>query len=160
MEWNGDKNMIACEHCTEDIASVEEAHSMLVVLQKVNKDTGYSWFQCEQGSLVDGHNWQHWHCGRSALREGVARCIGEHYMESDLIPVPTTQVRFHKRVLNAGLICKVCQEKLTDTAYRFCLTHATPFNWVPDDSHNDLGEWCCSLEHARQNALATIASIQ
>jgi hypothetical protein len=29
-----------------------------------------------------------------------------------------------------------------------------------DDSQNELGEWCCSFEHARQSALATVGGLQ
>jgi hypothetical protein len=68
-------------------------------------------------------------------------------------------VRLHRTVLKAGLVCKVCGSSLTTQAYRFCLTHATPENSVPDDSQNELGEWACSLGHAKESALRTIARI-
>lgn len=144
-----------CEQCSSDISSVEEAHSMLIVLQKVDR-AGYSFYQCENGSLVHGHNWQHWHCSKEEMISGVHDCITNHHDEQFLQSVPKSQVRLHKHILNAGLICKVCQEPLKDQAYRFCLTVATPANYVPDESHDSHGEWNCSLEHARQNAIKTL----
>lgn len=146
-----------CERCNKTIESVEVAHSMVVVLQKVDMNNGYSYFQCEQGSLVDGHHFQHWHCNREEMRAGVTDCISNHYAENNLVLVPKTQVRLHTYVLGTGLACKQCQATLTSVAYRFCLTHATPVNSIPDQSHHELGEWCCSLDHARTSALATIS---
>jgi hypothetical protein len=147
-----------CEHCNNDVA-YNDAHSMIIVLQKCTT-YGYSWMQCERGNLVDGHNFQHWHCGIDHMQASVKRCISEHYSEDALISVPVTQVRLHRQVLAACLICKICQERIIDTAYRFALTVATPFNWIPDDSQDVLGGWCCSLDHARQHAHLAIDSIK
>jgi hypothetical protein len=155
----GEDKLIQCEHCEKVMPGHDDAHSMIVVLQKCSM-AGYSWYQCEEGGYVDGHNFQHWHCSKSAMRAGVSTCINSHYLESSLVDVPASQVRFHRQVLSAGLICKVCQASIRDTAYRFCLTVSTPANFIPDDSQNALGEWCCSLEHARENALTIISSIQ
>ena len=148
-----------CEQCNVDINGVEEAHSMLVVLQKVDQ-SGYSFFQCESGSLVHGHTFQHWHCSRDEMLIGVQDCINNHHDEQFLQSVPVSQVRLHMHVLNAGLICKVCQEPLKEQAYRFCLTVATPSNYVPDESHDSSKEWCCSLDHARQSALSILDSLK
>lgn len=149
--------MLKCETCQSDIATVEEAHSMLVVLQKVTPG-GYSWFQCADGQEHQGLTFQHFHCNRQEMLVGVDACIREHHNESLLVPVSPEQVKIHLTVLRAGLSCKVCGTPLNEQAYRFCLTHATPMNSVPDDSQNELGEWCCSLPHAQQAALAILAS--
>jgi hypothetical protein len=138
-----------CEHCTNEIEN--DLHSMLVVLQRVDQQ-GYSWFQCEQGQEMDGHNWQHSHCSHAHMLDNVAACIHTHYKEDDLTRVPVTQVRLHRHVLNRGLTCAVCETPLEKNAYRFCLTHATPVNRLPH-SHESLDGWCCSLEHARIEAL-------
>ena len=148
-----------CEQCSTDMTGVEEAHSMLVVLQKVDRIRGYSFYQCEQGSMVDGHTFQHWHCSKEEMIDGVKACIHDHHMEQLLQSVPSSQVRLHTFVLNAGLSCKVCQDPLKDQAYRFCITVATPINYSPDQSHDSGGEWCCTLEHARDNAVHTLEGI-
>lgn len=145
-----------CETCTREIATIEEAHSMLVVLQKVTPD-GYSFYQCDSGAEYSGLTYQHFHCNRAEMLAGVRACINEHHDESLLIPVSPQQVRLHRLVFRAGLACKVCGMPLTTQAYRFCLTHATPVNSVPDDSMNELGEWCCSIDHARQQTLPYIS---
>lgn len=147
--------MVSCEACKTNIATVEEAHSMGVVLQKVTPD-GYSFYQCDRGEEYGGLTFQHWYCNRAEMVAGVRACIGEHYDESLLISVSPQQVRLHKTVLRAGLTCKVCGTALSTQAYRFCLTHATPVNSIPDDSMNELGEWCCSLAHAQVQALTHI----
>ncbi len=128
---------------------------MVVVLQKVTPD-GYSYYQCEDGAEVNTLTFQHWFCNHSEMIVGVRQCIDEHYPEEKLIPISPREVRLHRTVLKAGLKCKVCGVPLTTQAYRFCLTHAEPVNSVPDDSMNELGEWTCSLEHARQSALKYI----
>lgn len=151
---------VSCEHCQCTIETPEKAHSMLVVLQRIDT-SGYAWSQCEQGAKnAHNHTYQHWHCGQATMLGGVTKCVREHYQENGLTRVPATQVQVHKAVLGTGLNCKVCRQALKTVAYRFCLTHATPENSVPDESHDELKEWCCSLEHARQSALATVASIQ
>lgn len=143
---------LSCELCGHIIPSVEESHSMLVVLQSVTS-RGYSYYQCDEGAEYGGLSNQHFHCCHEDMVSGVRQCIMEHYSEGLLIPVPPQQVRLHRTVLNASLKCKICGSGLISTAYRFCLTHATPENSIPDDSMNDLGEWCCSLDHAIQSAL-------
>ena len=148
--------LITCEHteCSK-IKSHEEAHSSLVVLQKVDKNS-YTYHQCEQGQEVDFHNFQHWHCSHEHMQSGLTRCINEHYAESNLhAPIAGTTI-LHRVVLSSHLLCKICNTPLTDVAYRFCLTYATPENSIPDDSQNELGEWCCSLLHAQQSALRII----
>jgi len=141
-----------CEQCNKHIESVEEAHSMLVVLQKVDA-SGYSFFQCDNGGIVDGHSWQHWHCCKDEMLKGVEKCITAHYKEEALQHIPLSQVSLHAKVLNTGLSCPVCQKDITDIAYRFCLTVATPINYVFDESSDMTKEWCCSLEHAKVSAI-------
>src|SRR6266436_2956395 len=116
-----------CETCQTNIATIEEAHSMVIVLQRVTPD-GYSYYQCDLGEEYGGLTFQHWHCNRTEMLAGVKVCINGHHDESLLTPVPASQVRLHKTVLHAGLVCKVCGASLTTQAYRFCLTHATPVN--------------------------------
>lgn len=143
-----------CEQCDND-APYEESHSMLVVLQKIDH-SGYSWYQCTNGKFIDGHTYQHWHCSKEDMLSGVKECIVKHHDESYLQSVPSTQVGLHKHVFYANLYCKVCQSPLNEQAYRFCLTVATPVNYIADDSHDMLGEWCCSLEHARISAMKNL----
>lgn len=162
MAWNGVQLMrIACEH-SECSATVkfEDAHSAVAVLQKVDTN-GYQFFQCEDGQEVNSVTYQHWHCSREHLLVNFAACINGHYNEGllhHILPGQGSTI-LHKIVLGGKLKCKVCQVPLVTQAYRFCLTHCTPQNSVPDDSLNDLGEWCCTLEHARQSVLKTIDSI-
>lgn len=131
---------------------------MVIVLQKVTPD-GYSFYQCDSGAEYSGLTYQHFHCNRDEMLAGVKVCINEHYDEGKLIAVSPREVRLHKTVLHAGIDCLWCGVPLSGEAYRFCLTHATPENSIPDDSMNELGEWCCSLEHAKQSVLKTIDSI-
>lgn len=147
-----------CEHCESDIQSIDEAHSMLIVLQKV-QSSGYSFYQCDRGSLVDGHTFQHWNCSKEEMIAGVKECLSDHHMEQLLQCVPESLVRLHKHVLSVGIVCRECQSPLTDTAYRFCLTVATPVNYIADDSHDSLSGWCCSLEHARLQAVSTVEGL-
>lgn len=147
--------MLNCERCQKFIPTVEEAHSMVIVLQKVFTD-GYSYYQCNSGAEYGGLTYQHFHCCREEMIAGVRSCINEHYSDNTLIPISPTQVQLHKTVLRAGINCKLCKSPITIQAYRFCLTHATPGSSVPDDSQNELGEWCCSLEHARVSVLRII----
>jgi len=153
--------LIICEHdvCNEQ-SEIEAAHSCVIVLQKVDK-SGYSFHQCEQGQEVNCLNYQHWHCSHDHMQVGLTRCINEHYDEVDLHPIPTGEGRtiLHRMVFGSMLECKVCGSHLKDVAYRFCLTMATPINAIPDDSHNELGEWCCSLDHAKQSALSIVSSM-
>jgi hypothetical protein len=151
---------LTCEHTDcNDTISIDNAHSCLVVLQKVEPD-GYSFHQCEQGQEFRFVNWQHFHCSHEHMKVVVSDCITSHYSESDLSGRKFTRFgKFHKIVMGSGLLCKVCQKPLTDVAYRFCLTMATPVNHIPDDSMNELGEWCCSLEHAKESALFIVSNI-
>lgn len=148
-----------CEQCNAQIANISSTHSMVVVLQKVDATNGYSFFQCEQGALYQNVNFQHWSCSKAHMLQQVQNCINTHYLETSLIARDTTQVRLHNAVFNNALTCKQCGTRLTSVAYRFCLTHATPVNSVPDDSLNELGEWCCSLDHARQSVLKTVSTL-
>jgi hypothetical protein len=148
---------IKCEHCNEDIGSVEVSHSAVAVLQYVDT-SGYQFFQCEQGQDYAFMNWQHFHCSHAHMKQNFAKCVIEHYTEAALHPIPigAGSTILHKIVLGSNLSCKICKSLLTNQAYRFCLTHATPVNKVPDESLNELGEWCCSVDHAKQSALAII----
>ena len=148
-----------CEHCDQQIESVEVAHSMVIVLQKVSTD-GYSYYQCDQGTEYGGLTYQHFCCSHPEMVSMVQSCINTHYHESDLIAISPQQVRLHRTVLNAHLTCKVCQLALTTQAYRLCLTYATPDIATPlGDSLNELSGWCCSLSHAQESALAIIGSL-
>lgn len=153
---------LICEHseCTTE-HDLEVSHSMLVVLQKVDS-TGYQFFQCEEGQTYQFVNWQHFHCSHKHMVASLPTCLNEHYAEEKLHPIPVgvgTTI-LHKIVLGSKLACKMCGSPLTSVAYRFCLTMATPINHVPDSSLEDTGEWCCSLDHARQSALAIVASVE
>lgn len=106
-----------CETCQTEIATVDEAHSMLVVLQRVTPD-GYSYYQCDNGTEYSGMTYQHFHCNRDEMLAGVRACINEHYDESLLIPVSPEQVRLHKIVFKAHIGCKVCGTPLQTKAYR------------------------------------------
>ncbi len=128
---------------------------MLIVLQRVTL-AGYSFYQCDSGAEYGGLTYQHFHCNRAEMVAGVKACINEHHDERLLIPVSPREVRLH-RILKAGLNCLWCGVPLSGEAYRFCLTHATPGNSVPDDSMSELGEWCCSLDHARQKSLSYVS---
>ena len=141
--------------------SFEESHSAVAVLQKVDAN-GYSFYQCDQGQEYNFVNWQHYHCCHDHMKEGFTDCLTDHYAEDKLHPIPVgggTAI-LHKVVFGSELACKVCQHPLTSVAYRFCLTRCTPVNDVPDESMNELGEWCCSLEHARQSALSIINTLE
>lgn len=146
--------MKKCEHCNNEINGI--GHSCLIVLQKVTKD-GYTFFQCNDGQEVDFHNWQHWHCCHQHMQRGIVKCLWEHHAEDKLqSPLPGNIVNLHKVVLRSNLTCRYCVNMLTDVAYRICITMATPYNHVPDESQNELGEWCCSLDHAIRSAIVTI----
>ena len=150
--------MITCEHteCSRTIG-LEDAHSAVAVLQKVDTN-GYQFYQCEQGQEVDFARWNHFHCSPEHMKANFAVCIKEHYSENLLHPIPlgAGSTILHRIVLGSKLKCKVCQSALETQAYRFCLTHCTPINSVPDNSMNELGEWCCSLAHAQVQALTHI----
>lgn len=149
---------LTCEHpvCSKKMIALEESNSTIAVLQKVTSEK-YSYFQCEQGAEVNRMRFQHWHCSGHCMREHLATCLQDHYSEEALHDIPpgggTTTL--HTVVLSAGLCCGVCQSPLDSQAYRFCLTRATPYNQTLND-HSELAGWCCSLEHARQAALALI----
>lgn len=140
-----------CEQCGNVI---QTAYSMLVVLQKSDSTSGSSFFQCDTGTEYNTLTYQHWCDDKNCMKTKVASCINSHFAENSLTLDPN--VNFHKAVLKAGLSCKVCSTALSSTAYRFCLTLATPVNSVPDNSLSDFGEWCCSLAHAQQSALAIV----
>jgi hypothetical protein len=149
-----------CEHCSQE-HEFEESHSTIAVLQRVDTD-GYTFHQCEQGQDYNGAQWQHWHCSHEHMKANFAACLNDHYAEEHLHPIPpgggTTNM--HSVVLASNLNCKVCQQPLTTVAYRFCITRCTPVNHVPDNSLDELANWCCSLEHARQSALAIIETLE
>jgi hypothetical protein len=144
-----------CEHCQTTVEGVHTAHSLLIVLQKVDTSS-YSYYQC--GFSEDEHisKWQHWGCSHNHMLEMARQCVNEHHLEEKLERIPPRQVRLHLYVLQAGLKCKLCQGELTQVAYRFCTSRATPFSENFDNSLSDTGEWCCSLEHAQQSVLQTL----
>lgn len=148
-----------CEHCNDAVDGLHVAHSGVAVLQKVDT-SGYQFYQCEDGQEHGGVTYQHYNCSPAHMLEMFSRCVQEHYTEALLHPIPPGggYTILHRLVLGKGLTCKQCQAALTTQAYRFCLTISTPVNIVPDNSLDELGEWCCSLEHARESALATITN--
>ncbi len=150
-----------CEHCTVDIpGTTEEAHSAVAVLQKVTSD-GYSFYQCENGQEHLGVSYQHFTCKLEHMRGLFSTCVQEHYGEHMLQSILSGggTSRLHQIILSKKLPCKICSTPLITQGYRFCLTVCTPMNYVPDNSLDYLGEWCCSLDHARQSALAIIQNI-
>lgn len=137
------------------------AHSMVAVLQYVDKD-GYKFNQCEGGQERKFVNYQHYHCSHSHMQQSMLICLVTHYNESLLHPIApgSGSTILHKIVLGSKIQCKVCLVPIEVKAYRFCLTLCTPVNVVPDHSQDELGEWCCSLEHALQSALEIIDNLQ
>ncbi len=151
-----------CEGSTCSKAIIPEiSHSVVVVLQKLDKEQGYTFFQCEEGNVFRGMRWQHFTCDIECLKATLTDCINQHYQESFLHPIPTGQgsTRLHDMVLtNTSNTCAFCHSPLTSVAYRFCLTRAIPAT-EPLNDHTDFAGWCCSLDHARQHVLATVAEI-
>ena len=149
-----------CEHCSNDIEGIHVAHSAVAVLQKVTP-AGYMFYQCEDGQEFNYVTYQHFACDRDHMRNLYQQCVQEHYSEQLLhsIPPGAGTTILHRIVLDRGLTCKVCATPLVHMAYRFCLTVSTPVNFVPDNSLDEQGEWCCSLEHARQSALEIISRL-
>lgn len=153
--------MIICEHCGKNNLETHEAHSMLIVLQKVNKIEGYSFYQCDKGNnIVNGRTMQHWHCNKDEMKVNVIKCINEHFKKEYLKCMPVNEIPLHNIILCQGLKCKVCFNDLSFEAYRFCLTNATPINNIPDESFNILKEWTCSFEHAKQSVIKTIKEME
>lgn len=148
-----------CENCNQTIIP-EISHSTVVVLQKLSKTDGYTFFQCEEGNEFHNMRYQHFCCGTYCMQQKLLGCINEHYLEEHLHPITVGgTTTLHEIVLSAGRTCAVCNEALSDVCYRFCLTHATPF-CQPLNDQSDYGEWCCSLDHAKQNATSTINNIK
>lgn len=150
-----------CEHktCNNQIEQANtQGHSMLVVLQCVGLK-GYSYYQCDNGSMVDYHTWQHWHCTHEHMIEGVKECINNHHHPDKLTSNIMGTTNVHNIILGAGLRCKMCGASLHTVAYRFCLTHATPYNYVPDNHTDMFSGWCCSFNHARQDVLNTMNNL-
>lgn len=150
---------IVCEQlgCSEQV-DVTTSHSLWAVLQKVDA-SGYSFFQCEEGQEYNDVNYQHFCCCHQHMQQHMMICLNDHYKEELLHAPRGGSTILHKVVLKSNLSCKICQSSLSQVAYRFCLTQGLPQNRVPDESLDSLGEWCCSLDHARQATLAIIASM-
>lgn len=144
-----------CEYCNLE-HEITDSHSMLIVLQKADTISS-SLFQCDKGTEHNTLTFQHWNCCHSHMITSVLYCLSNHFNESDLKTYEG--VNFHKFIMKAGLNCKVCGVPLDTTAYRFCLTNATPVNYVPDLSTTEKGEWCCSLNHAQQSALDIVRQL-
>jgi hypothetical protein len=149
-----------CEHCSDSIEGIHVAHSAVAVLQKVTPE-GYTFYQCEDGQEYAYVTYQHFSCTHEHMIQNFGACVSQHYSENLLHPIPSGGgiTRLHKIVLRNHLVCIVCQSALEAVAYRFCISICTPINSIPDDSHDQLGGWCCSLEHARQSALSIISSM-
>lgn len=145
--------IIICENCSTE-HHINESHSMLIVLQK-SSVTGSSFFQCDKGNEHNTLTFQHWNCSSDCMKISVLNCIDNHFQESDLQNDPN--VNFHRLVSKSEIYCKNCYTPLLNhDAYRFCLTVATPFNYILGESMNDLGEWCCSLSCAKERAKSFI----
>jgi hypothetical protein len=153
---------LKCEQSNVDIPSIAESHSMVAVLQKVSLISGYTFFQCDGSpQFINYVNYQHWYADKENLIKGMTECITTHYSEGSLHTIPLGQgsTQLAAIVLGAGLTCKVSGIPLTMVAYRFCLTRCTPVCNVPDNSHDQLAEWCSTLELAQESAVATIARL-
>ena len=158
------RNTITCEHplgCTNTVEEVahELAHSMLVVLQKVDH-TGFSFYQCNRGARVDFHNWQHWHCSHEHAKEGVKYCIATHHHPRYLQKPKEGTSNLHAIVFESDLTCVFCSKPLTSEAYRFCLTYATPYNDIVGYAHDEFSGWCCNYEHAVDIALEVLRNYE
>lgn len=153
---------LVCESSGVEIASFQEAHSMVAVLQKVDLVSGYTFYQCDKSpQFVNYVNYQHWHADKENLIKGMTECITSHYSEGLLHTIPPGQgsTQLPAIVLGAGLTCKMSGVPLVTAAYRFCLMHCTPVASIPDNSHDQLGEWCATLALAQKSAIEIIASI-
>jgi hypothetical protein len=152
---------LVCEHeqCSSPVSIEGEAHSCLIVLQKVDKD-GYSYYQCDSGQEANFMTFQHWHCCQRHMQSNLIHCIQDHYQEYLLHKPEMGTTILHRKVLGSMLECKICGVRLRTEAYRFCLTVATPINSLIDSSHSDeLAEWCCSLDHAKEVASEYISRL-
>lgn len=147
-----------CEHCNEHISRIEATHSLLILLQKVTPN-GYTYGQCEQGQEYNQTNWQHFHCSEAHMIQNAQHCVNQHYSEDILHSGEAGTTRVHQLMLDGTHHCTLCQAPLTMVAYRFALTGATPYNHEPDKSMDQLQEWCCSLDHAKQQCCKNIAAI-
>lgn len=141
-----------CETCSAPISVVDASHSVVIVLQKVDYTNGYSYHQCDTGEIYNGLSYQHFYCSEVHMKESVPTCINTHFAETDLHSPVVGSTNLDKQVFAGNLLCKVCGVPLVTSAYRFCLTNATPYNRVLDNSQNELEEWCCSLAHAQEQA--------
>jgi len=149
---------VTCEHgACGNAHEHSESHSMWAVLQKVTP-AGYTYFQCEQGQDFRWVNYQHFHCCHGHMLAGMAACIEEHYGEEQM-QAPGGATILHKLALQSGLICQQCQAPLTHQAYRFCLTQGLPWHRSDNSEHEHTMNWCCSLEHAKEQVLLVIKSI-
>lgn len=147
-----------CQQCDQE-HELEQSHSSVIVLQKVSGND-YMYYQCDQGQFAHGHTWQHWNCSHDCMKSSLTECVNEHYSEEKLHPIQSGSTTLHHLVLRSGCVCSICQSPLSITAYRFCVTRATPLNAVEDGSHDALTGWCCSLDHAKMNVLSYIGSIE
>jgi hypothetical protein len=154
--------LISCERCNTIVEDHVIAHSSLIVLQKISLKEGYTFYQCDNGSSVDHHTYQHWHCSHDCMQEGMLVCIQGHYQENLLKPPAIGNVvNLHTFVLSDVLLtCTYCAKPLDQEAYRFCITMATPVNHIPDNSHLEKEQWCCSLAHAKECAMKTIITLE
>lgn len=144
-----------CANCNKTIIP-EISCSTVVELQKVSEDA-YTFFQCEQGQDFRAMNWQHFCCSLDCMKEMLTKCINEHNNENDLHGITEGYSRFHKFILSNNLNCSLCNNPI-QSGYRFCLTFATPIFGNIND-HRDLSNWCCSLEHAKEQAINLVNAI-
>lgn len=150
--------MITCEITGKQML-LEEAHSLLVVLQKVtSKD--YWYCQCVDEQKPRTLRYQHWYCDKTTLQSGVRACLSEHFTEEMLhgIPVGRGYTDLPEIVFETSRICQGCQKPITLAAYRFCLTYATPVNSFVHNHADDEG-WCCSLMCAITHATQRITTL-
>lgn len=154
-----------CENCSKEIPNqlsgeYISAHSSVAVLQYINKLYGYKFYQCEDGQPFANVTYQHYHCSHNCMLTNMISCINNHYSSDKLNPIPIGQgsTILDKIILGNGFSCSQCQLPLTFEAYRFCLVRCTPINAV-HNGEDDSG-WCCSYDHAKQQALQLINTFQ
>lgn len=148
-----------CEqnNCRNEI-EVVNSHSIIATVQYVHKTKGYAYTYCRQGQMYNGQNVQHFCCTKECMLSQMKECLSSHEHEP-LTYIPVEQVHFHTVVLSRDLKCALCDNSLEEEAYRICLCYATPVSHMINEGHTEFGEWCCSLEHAKQLALRTINTL-
>ena len=154
---------IKCEHeCTNrmdiDHTYIHNAHSIIMVLQKLHVTDGYTYHQCEEGEPVGGMRYQHYCCCHDHAILSAIDCVGNHLDEANLHPPYLGFSNLHKFILNTGLKCSHCSVDLVSVAYRITVEKATPTSYVYGETFSDLGGWCCSLDHAKEYTISSLSN--